>query len=163
MSSNLTRRFLGLTALAALAGCGFTPAFGSDGTAQKLRDAVQVTTPDTVLGFAMRSRVNDRLGAAASPLYALTMDLNQTEQAAAITSDGDTTRFQIGGVTRWSLTDIASGAVLASGQSETFASYAATGSTVATQAAAADAGNRLAIALADQVVSDMTLAAGAFP
>ena len=162
MSSDLTRRTLALTALAALAGCGFAPAFGDQGTAQKLRGAVAVTAPATTLGFALRQRVADRLGATTAPRYALTIEITQETEAAAITTDGDTTRFQLIGVATWALTDTG-GSALTQGRAETFTSYAATGSTVATQAAAGDAADRLARTLADQIVDDLTLAAGKLP
>lgn len=146
-----------MAAVAVLTGCGFAPAFGTNGSAQTLQNAVAVTAPDTVLGFNIRARINDRLGITTTPRFGLDIAVTTTQEAGAVTIEGDITRFQIIGVADWVFTT-ASGAGITQGRAETFASYSATGSTVATQAAATDARARLATALADQIVSALILA-----
>ncbi len=158
----LPARRLALLGLLALAGCGFSPAFGTAGAATPLRNAVAVTAPDTVAGFRLRTRITDRLGTADTPRFALNVTLRQDQTAAAITTEGDTTRINLRGFADWTLTDTG-GAVLTSGSTQTFTSYSATGSTVATQAAATDAQARLATALADMIVADLTATAGDLP
>ncbi len=155
------RRFA-LLGLLALAGCGFAPAYGTGGAATPLRGAVSVVAPETVAGFRLRTRLTDRLGAAQTPRYVLTIALTQDQTAAAITTEGDTTRINLRGFAEWALTDT-SGATLAQGSSQTFTSYSATGSTVATQAAATDAETRLAVSLADMILADLTATAGDLP
>lgn len=155
-------RRIALFGLLALAGCGFTPVYGNDGSADVLREAVSFTAPDTIAGFRLRSRLEDRLGRATAPNYALDVQLGQTSTPATITEDGDTTRFNLVGDATWVLTDTA-GTVLANGTVDTFTSYSATGSTVATQAAATDAAARLSVALADLIVARLILAAPALP
>ena len=147
----VTRRFA-LLGLLSLAGCGFAPVYGSAGAADGLRNAVVVTASETVAGFALRSRLVDRLGPVETARYTLDARIETVRTAAAINSAGDTTRFNLVGTASWVLTDD-EGRMLLTGESQTFTSFSATGSTVATQAAVRDARERLAITLADMIVS----------
>lgn len=156
-----TRR-AALLGLLALAGCGLTPAFGTGGQAQVLHNAVRLAAPDTVAGFRLRERLEERLGVATSPRFGLNVDLTSAPTPATITTDGDTTRFNLESAADWALTDMA-GLELATGTVNTFTSYSATGSTVATQAAANDAADRLAVALADLIAARLILAAADLP
>lgn len=164
MSSKLPQpaRRLTLLGLLAVAGCGFAPVYGTDGAATPLRNAVAITAPDTVAGFHLRTRMIDRLGPTSTPRFVLNLTLRQDQSAAAITTAGDTTRLNLRGAADWTLSDTA-GAVISAGSTQTFTSYSATGSTVATQAAAADAQKRLAIALADMIVADLLAIAKDLP
>lgn len=150
---SLVTRRSALLALTAVAGCGLTPVYGRG---DALFGRVSFRTPPTKAGFVIRTHLAQRLGTAQSPDYTLTVTLSETRDDAAVTSDGDITRFSILGVADWTLTQ--NGAVAGSGQVETFTSYAATGSTVATQAAEDDAVARLSIALADLIIADLLLA-----
>ena len=145
-----------------LAGCGLTPVYGTNGQANILRDAVSFSAPDTVAGFRLRDRLEERLGRATAPKFALDVQLGQTLTPATIIMDGDTTSFNLVGTANWVLRS-AAGSSLTSGQVETFTSYSATGSTVATEAAATDAAARLSVALADLIVSRLILAAPGLP
>lgn len=141
----------------ALTACGFVPAFGPGGVAGGLRNTVQIVAPDTVAGFALRIAIEDKLGQATTPLYTLDLTLQETTEAAAITVAGDTTRFDVRGSVDWTLGSDAGGQI-GSGTVRSFTSYSATGSTVATQAAAADARTRLSQTLASLVVDELILA-----
>jgi len=146
-----------LLALCALPACGFTPAFGPGRSAQGLINQVRVVAPDTVAGFALRTAIEDQLGRPSVPTYTLELTQQDTRDVAAVAVDGDTTRFDIRGSVDWVLgSDV--GGFVGGGTVQTFTSYSATGSTVATQAAEDDARDRLARALADLVVSDIILA-----
>lgn len=114
------------------------------------------------MGFRLRDRLEERLGRATAPTFALDVQLGQALTPATITVDGDTTRFNLVGTADWVLRS-AAGSSLTSGQVETFTSYSATGSTVATEAAATDAAARLSVALADLIVSRLILAAPSLP
>lgn len=165
MSSNasklcLTRRGVLFAALG-LAGCGLTPVYGPQGNATVLRGAVAVTAPETVAGYRLRSRFIERLGPVSEARYQLAVTMTQTPTPATITTDGDTTRFNLVGAATWVLSDVA-GTVLKDGTVETFTSYSATGSTVATQAAETDAAARLSVALADLIMARMIVAAPEF-
>ena len=71
----------------------------------------------------------------------------------AITPDEVTTRFSLNGTAAYRLTDAASGAVVAQGEVSNFTSHSTVGTVIATTAAEADARGRLAVMLADQVVT----------
>lgn len=144
-------------ALCALPACGFTPAFGPGRSALAVVDQVSIIAPDTVAGFALRTAIEDQLGRATAPVYTLTLTLDETSNEAAILPDGQIARFDLRGTVNWTLGSDTGGQV-GSGTVRSFTSYSATGSTVATQAAEADARNRLSRALADLVVSDVILA-----
>lgn len=146
-----------LLGLCALPACGFTPAFGPGRSAEGLRNQVSIIAPDTVAGFALRTAIEDQLGRATSPVYTLTLTQTETSNSAAILPDGDTARFDLRGTVNWTLGSDAGGQV-GTGTVGSFTSYSATGSTVATQAAEADARDRLSRTLADLVVSDIILA-----
>jgi len=144
-------------AMLALAGCGLTPVYGPGGAGAALRGNVVYVTPATKAGFALRNRLKTRLGTQDGAAdYQLIVQSVETRDAAAVTSDGDITRFSILGTAKWTV--IKGDVTLGSGTVETFTSYAATGSTVATQAAEEDAVARLSVALADLIVADVILA-----
>lgn len=157
LSSGVTRRsaLLGLLALGA---CGFTPAFAPGSTAAAWQNAVEIDAPDTVFGFRMRGRLGETLGAPTAPAFTLKVDPKSAPVSATITEEGDITRFNLTGNAEWVLTDQQSGATVQSGLVQTFTSYSATGSTVATQAAESDARDRLATALADLIVQQLLTA-----
>ena len=137
-----------------LAGCGLTPVYGSGGAAEQWQNAVVVNAPDTVFGFRMRGRLEATLGAARSPQFQLDVAPQLAPVPATITVDGDITRFNVTGNATWIVTTL-SGETVTDGLVQTFTSYSATGSTVATQAAESDAQDRLAVALADLIVQQL--------
>ena len=155
--NSLSRRAT-LLGLVGLGGCGFSPALGTDGPAQALRDQVAVSAPDTVAGFRLRTAIGDRLGRGEGGAFQLAVVLNDTRAPAAVTEDGDTTRFDLIGQAEWVLTSTNTGATFDQGSVRSFSSYSATGSTVATQVAADAAAARLSRSLADLIVADLILA-----
>ncbi len=164
MSSDLaplTRR-AAILGLLALAGCGFTPVYGTGGVGGKLRGAVQITAPQTVEGYRLAHRIEDRLGRATSPRYALTVTLDITSAPVAIDRTDTSTRINLPGTANWTLTDTA-GVRLGTGTVDTFTGYSTTGTTVATRAAQQDARDRLATALADLVVTRLMILAPDLP
>lgn len=153
---DLSRR-AALLGLMALGGCGFSPIFGAGGTATHLQGAVTYQTPSTVAGFRLRSRFEDRLGRPNFPRFTLAVTLDIDLDSVAISEDGDITRFTLPGTARYALRD-QNGAAVAQGTVNSFTSYSATGTTVATQAAAQDAEARLAIILADLIITRLLAA-----
>lgn len=139
-----------LITLMGLAGCGFAPIYGGDGG---VRGQVSFETDESVAGFRLRERLEERLGRSASPRYTLETTVSSSQRAAAITSEGDTSRLNIVGKATWSLVSLETGQVVDSGEVEAFTSYSATGSTIATQATSDDAEARLSVILADLIVS----------
>jgi LPS-assembly lipoprotein len=156
LSYSITSRRVALLALLAVGACGFTPALAPGGGMLKLRNTVAVSAPDTIAGFAIRSRLIDRLGLATTPIATLSVNVEQALDVASQSQSGSTLRYNVVGAAGWQLT-AANGTVWGSGQVEGFTSYAATGSTVATQSAATDAVGRLMTILADKVVTQLML------
>ena len=136
----------------ALGGCGFVPVYGTNGTANALNGAIRFQTPLTVAGSRLRSQLEDRLGATTAPQFTLTVTLDIQRDSVAITEDGDITRFTLPGIAIFALRSDA-GDTVAQGTVSSFTSYSATGTTVATQVAEEDAEARLAVILADRIVT----------
>ena len=156
MSSDpITRRFA-LFALLGLAGCGLTPVYGTGGG---LRGQIGFASDDSVAGYRLQERLEERLGVARTPRYTLRAEPQINQRAAAITAAGDTARYNLIGTADWVLRDAATGARIDGGTVEAFTSYSATGSTVATQTTRDDAEARLAVILADLIVSRLMVAA----
>lgn len=151
-------RALALAAVMAVAGCGFTPAYGPGAPALALRDAVTVETGQAVLDYRLQVAIEERLGRGAA--YRLEVATRMDEVQAAVTPEGTISRFNLTGEADWVLRD-AAGAEVARGVARGFTSYLTTGSTVATEAAQRDAEARLAVVLADQIVARLVIAAGA--
>lgn len=151
-----------LGALLALGACGFTPVYAPGGAGERLRGRIAVEAPETPDGARLGARLEDRLGLATVPAAILAVSLDIETSPAAITPDGSTTRYDIVGRAAWTLTR-ADGTVLAESEETGFAGYSATGSTVALATAEADAQARLAILLADAIVTRLLLAAPDLP
>jgi LPS-assembly lipoprotein len=159
-SSDPVPRRAALLAVLALAGCGFTPAYGPGSPAQVLRGAVTVTGGETVFDYRLRTALEDRLGQGDGAAFALAVTSRLDEVQAAVTPDGTITRFNVTGEADWTLTDRATAGAVASGTATAFTSYLTTGSTVSTEAAQRDAEERLAVVLAEQIVARLVIAAG---
>lgn len=152
------RHLLKLLAVAPLAGCGFTPVYGTDGSTRSLRGRIAYRAPNTPEGFRLRARLEDRLGRVEQGDYLLSVQMDIDEVVVVISSAQDINRFNLPGKATWTLTEPGVDHPLASGVAQTFTAYSAFGTTVATQAAQDDARDRLAIALADLIVTDIIIA-----
>ena len=156
MSFDRIARRLVLLSLMGLAGCAFVPIYGQD---NGLRERVGFETDETVAGFRLRERLEERLGRSATPQYLLRTSVRSRQRSAAITSEGDTLRLNIIGTATWTLEATGSGESIAEGEVEAFTSYSASASTIATQATRDDAEARLSIILADLIVSRLLVLA----
>lgn len=154
MSSDRLTRRSAILGLCALGGCGFAPVYGEN---DALRGKIAFQTDDTVAGFQVRGRLEERLGQSSNPLYRLRVTRTVQSRTSSITSDGNTTRYNVVGTANWVLTDLSSGRRVKTGRAQAFTSYSATGSTNATQAAADDARARLSVILADRIVSQLLI------
>lgn len=164
MSSFNRRSFLTLAAGPLLmAGCGFTPAYGPNGAANALRNAVLVDEPNTSNGFYLTRQVEHRLGRAATPTYGLSVAIDTSTEGVALTSDNETTRIEVLGNATYALRDLGTGEVLISGKVESFTGYSTTGSTVSELSAERDANERLMVILADQIVLRLVAKADSLP
>ena len=144
----------------ALAGCGFQPVHGPGGSAEELHGQVAVDPPRDAGGFAFVRHMEFRLGLTDAPVYRLSAQLDVNEEFLGLTSDQVISRYQLVGRARFTLTEIATGTVMTKGAVDTFTSYSATGTPVATQSAQRDARDRLMVALADQIVARLLVTSG---
>lgn len=158
MLSSDRRKFLSLLVALPLAGCGFSPVYGPNGSGGALRGRIAFRAPDSPEGFRLRARLEDRLGRTERGDYLLTINLDIEEIAVVISSAQDINRFNLPGKADWILSEPGNDTPLAAGSVETFTAYSAFGTTVATQEAQNDARDRLAIALADLIVTDIIVA-----
>lgn len=161
--SLFSRRFILLAAPATLAACGFEPAFAPGGPASRLQGAVRVDDPKGRPGYLLTRHIEERLGRGELQRYGLSYSIALSEEAIAITDDNVTTRFNLLGSVKYALRDLESKAVLVTGTADSFTSYSASGTTVATQAAERDAEARLIVILADQIINRLTAEAASLP
>jgi LPS-assembly lipoprotein len=152
-SDAFSRRTL-LLGFISLSGCGFAPIYGAG---NGMREQISFESDDSVAGYRLNERLEERLGFSGTPRYVLRTSIRYNERAAAITSEGGTARLNVTGSADWVLTDVTSGARVGAGQVEGFTSYSATGSTIATQSTRDDSLERLAILLADRIVSRLLI------
>jgi LPS-assembly lipoprotein len=152
--SSCSRRLV-LLAPAALAACGFVPAYGPGGAARGLLEKVTVDAPGDKNDFDLVERLEERLGRTRTPLYALSYSVQTSTSGLAITPDNAITRFNVDGSATYALRRVSDGTALVSGRVSTFTSYAASGTPVSTEAARTDAFTRLMRLLADQIVTEL--------
>lgn len=150
----ISRRFALLGVVWGLSGCGFAPAYGTNGATNVLIDDVEVIAPQTVAGYRLADRIRDRLGSADEQgRFRLEVTLDIREVGVAVTQEGAVTRFTLEGVAGFRLVDRLDGDILVSGETDNFTGYSTTDSTVATENARANAEERLARILADQIIT----------
>ncbi len=142
-----------------LAGCGFEPVYAPGQPATRLRGRIEVAEPADEEGFALVRRLEDRLGQPTQGDLTLNAEILVDEEAVGFLSDGTISRYNVIGRVNWSLNDGAGPQL--SGSEQSFASYSATSTTVATIVAQRDARERLMILLADRIVADILAEADA--
>ena len=142
-----------ILSLAALAGCGFEPVYAPGNRAHGLRGRIDVAEPADEEGFALVRRLEDRLGQSAGGDLLLNAEIRIDEETVGFLPDGEISRYNVLGRVSWSLSD-GSGTRL-SGSEQSFTSYSATSTTVATIVAQRNARERLMIVLADRIVADI--------
>ncbi|MBW4706566.1 hypothetical protein KX928_02085 [Roseobacter sp. YSTF-M11] len=150
---SLFKRIPSLLLLVSLSACGFTPVYGTGGSGTKLQNNVEVSEPDTLNGFLLTQRIEERLGRSADPAYQLNVAVRTNQENLAVDSEGNITRYNLLGYAEFALLDTTAGGVIVSGSVDNFTGYSAAGTTVATQAAERDAQRRLMVLLADQITT----------
>lgn len=142
-----------LAALAmALAACGFEPVYGPGGGGA-LRGTIRASEPDTDLTFAFVRQLEERIGRPDSPRYDLLYDIGTETISLAIDGSNNITRFSLEGALTWRLVPVGATAPTLTGRETAFTAYSATGSTISTLESERDATRRLAVILADRVVT----------
>ena len=109
-----------------------------------------------------RSDALHRLGPEDAAVYDLDYRISAGVVAQAITPDEVTTRYSLNGTADFALTG-PGGAMITQGRVSSFTSYSTTVTTISTLAAEGDARERLALMLADQVVTRLLAAASGLP
>lgn len=157
------RRTLLITCVAALTGCGFTPAYGPSGPATKLLGQITPDAPATRDEQLLVQHLETRMGRSDHGNYSLGYQLSFVQERMAVTADNITTRFNIVGSVTYALRDAGTDAVLTTGKVNSFTGYSATSSTVATLASERDARERLATILGDQIITRLIAASPGLP
>lgn len=159
--ARLTRALL--IPLVFLAACGFTPAYGPAGGADRLTRQVIIAAPEDRAAYLLVRRLEERLGRTDSGRYRLDLALGTESENVADNPKGASTRENRLGRVRYTLSDSITGAPLTSGEVSSFTGYSTTGTTVATSASGRDAEERLMVILADEIVDRLLLAAADLP
>ena len=144
----------------ALAGCGFVPVYGPGGGMSALHGATEILVPTNEAGFRLRDQLLRRLGPNDAALYKLVTTISIEKVSVAIAESNAATRINLLGKSDYALR-AADGTTITSGTVSGFTGYSTTGNTVATEAAAADAEERLAVLLADQIMARLMAALAA--
>ena len=140
---------------AALAGCGFTPAYGPVGDAEKLRGRIEVAPPVDEEGFALVNRLESRLGQPVDPDYRVVAEIRIEEEGVGFLPDGSISRYNVLGRVNWRMLRMDDNSLALSGSEQNFTSYSATSTTVATTVAQRDARRRLMVGIADTITLDI--------
>lgn len=143
----------------ALGGCGFSPIYGTDTAASSLNGTIEVTAGKGRQFFEMRERIVERFGFASDPQYKLIFTYKVNSTGLAVSSSAEITRYNLDGVSDFTLTDIATGKAVLSGTVKSSTAYSATSATYPTRAAEQDARSRIAVTLADQIVTRVSATA----
>ncbi|ABD53327.1 LPS assembly lipoprotein LptE [Jannaschia sp. CCS1] len=151
MSLFRRRTLLVLLSALPLAACNFQPVYGPGGSGDIIRDQIRVAEPNSRLEFELVSRLEDRLGAGSS--YALNYSVSVATRNLAIDETAVINRVNLVGNLNFNVTEVGTGRNVQTATVSTFTSYATTESPVATESARRDAEDRLAVALADQMVT----------
>ena len=152
-----------LAASIALAGCGLQPMYaggGSGAVAQGLA-AVAVAPIEGQAGWLVRNALRDRLaqsGASAEPRYRLDVLLDDELEGLGLLTDETIGRERRTLRARYQLVDLASGEIVIDASAGSDAGVDVVSSEFATIAAEERALENLAVAVADRIVTQVTLA-----
>ena len=145
-----------LISVAALAGCGFQPAYETAGM-RGLYGQISYAEPTNKNMFHLRQQLEQRLGPSETDLYRLDYSVDTRTERTAVAFDGQAFRQQIHGEVTYTLTQNDNAKVILSGKRSTFVGYASTGTTTASLASERDANHRLMVQLGDLVVTDILI------
>ena len=143
-----------------LAACGFEPVYKEGSVAAGLRGQIAISVLEGRNGFEMRERLEERLGFAADDAkYLLEYTLEVTSEDLTVSTDAEITRFNLEGLSEFTITDRITGAQVFSDSVRSFTAYSATSETYPTRVAEKDANIRLAQALAELMVTRLSITA----
>ena len=143
-------------AAAALAGCGFTPMYASDGLAPGL-SSIQVSVPNGRLAYLLGESLNDQLARDRNeqPIYRLDVTIASRVFARGLNLDETAAYYEDNLTVQYRLIDIATGQVLKTNSLPVEVTYAATNVPYAGVAAQEDAQQRAANEAAQRIRTDL--------
>ena len=139
--------------------CGFEPVYAPGSAAVALRNSILVDPPSDPVGFELVNELERRFGEPNTVGYRLSADVALEEDAIGVTADQEITRFRLRGRVDYAIIDPTTDRTLTIGRAESFTTYSAVSTTVATRSAKRDAERRLMVILADQIVTRLTTTA----
>ena len=151
-SSDRRTLILSLAALAGLSACGYRPVLAPGGPGAGLIGRVALRDPSSRYDFALVEALEARLGRGGEGAYRLDYTISVESERVAVTQQNVTTRYNLVGQVDYRLR-AAEGGRVASGRVNSFVSYSASGTVIATEAAQRDAEERLMRVLADSLVT----------
>ncbi|HYD24958.1 MAG TPA: LPS assembly lipoprotein LptE [Croceibacterium sp.] len=151
-----------LLLLVGLGGCGLSPMYagGGDGAVAQGLAAVDVAPIEGRAGWLVRNALRDRLaqsGAAAAPRYRLDVLLDDDLEGLGLLTDETVGRERRTLRARYQLVDLSSGAIMVDATAGSDAGIDVVSSEFATIAAEDTALENLAVAVADRIVTRLTL------
>lgn len=147
------RRIFVLIASLLVASCGFTPVYGPGGAGTALQNRILVDEPQDRNAYWLTQRIEERLGRSVDARFGLSVDIAVEQIGVGITTQGDTTRYDVLGRASYALRDLTTDEIIAAGKVNSVTGYSAIGTSVATLTAERNAYERLMIILADQIVT----------
>ncbi len=149
--SLFNRRSLVLLAVIPLAACQFSPVYGPGGSGEVIRNQIRVAEPGNRIEFGFVARMEDRIGSGSA--YTLDYTLETSSRNVVIDGAENIDRVNVVGDLAFTVSEAATGREVQRGDVSSFTAYATTASPVATESARRDARDRLAVILADQLVT----------
>jgi LPS-assembly lipoprotein len=137
----------------ALGACGYTPIYGEGTAASSLNGRLEITAGKGREPFEMRERMVERFGFTNNPSYTLIFSYDVSSKGLAVSTTAEITRYNLTGISKFKVTDILTGKVVFSSTVKSLTAYSATSETYPTRVAEQDARTRLALALADQIIT----------
>jgi LPS-assembly lipoprotein len=140
----------------ALAGCGFTPLYATPGLSSSL-SAVDVVAPQGRVAFLMRQDLDDALGRdkGAAPQWRLDLNLTQARDPRGLRLDDVAERYALTVTVDYTLTNVATGEKVHTGQVTSQVSYDAADAPYAGIAARQNTQEKVASDAARRIQADL--------
>jgi LPS-assembly lipoprotein len=139
-----------------LAGCGFTPLYGSPEVTRQLA-SVQVTTPPGRTGQLLREHLDDALARrnGVAPQYRMDLALSETRYPRGVRVDNVATRYEYVLTVSYTLVSAASGAPVKQGRARGQVTYDSADQPYASITAQQDAQDRAAAECARKIQTEL--------
>ena len=139
-----------------LAGCGFTPLYGSPGVTRQLA-AVEVATPPGRTGQLIREHLDDALArrGGTAPQYRMNLALSETRYPRGVRVDNVATRYEYVLTASYTLLSASSGAAVKQGVAQAQVTYDSADQPYASITAQQDAQDRAAAECARKIQMEL--------